>query len=130
MWARGKCCLRRCIELLSCSPRVEVAAMRLQPAVQKLNPPVLAVVAMLVWRSPPLLPLSRQRRWCVLVRVRDKRCRPRPCELLSCSPRVEVATTRLQPAAQELNPPVLAVVAMLAWRSSPLLFHRLRCVLC
>ena len=66
----------------------------------------------------------------MLVLVRDKRCRPRPCELLSCSPRVEVVTTRLQPAAQELNPPVLAVVAMLAWQSSPLLFHRLRCVLC
>ena len=57
----------------------------------------------------------------MLVRVRDKRCRPRPCELLSCSPRVEVATMALQPAAQELNPPVLAVVALLAWRSPPLL---------
>ena len=52
--------------------------------------------------------------------VRDERCRPRPCELLSCSPRVEVAAMALQPAAQELNPPVLAVVAMLAWRSPPL----------
>ena len=56
----------------------------------------------------------------MLVRVRDERCRPRPCELLSCSPRVEVASMALQPAAQELNPPVLAVVAMLAWRSPPL----------
>ena len=53
------------------------------------------------------------------MRVRDERCRPRPCELLSCSPRVEAATMRLQPAAQELNPPALAVVAMLAWRSPP-----------
>ena len=31
----------------------------------------------------------------------------------------------LQPAAQELNPPVLSVVAMLTWRSPPLLPHRL-----
>ena len=57
----------------------------------------------------------------MLVRVSDKRCRPRPCELLSCSPCVEVATMALQPAAQELSPPVLAVVAMLVWRSLPLL---------
>ena len=56
MWARDKCCPRRCIEMLGCSPRVEVATMALQPAAQELNPPVLAVVAMLVWRSPPLLP--------------------------------------------------------------------------
>ena len=49
--------------------------MRLQPAAQELNRPVLAVVAMLPCRSPPLLPSSRPRRRCVLVRVRDERCR-------------------------------------------------------
>ena len=49
--------------------------------------------------------------WCW---VRDKRCQTRPIELLSCSPRVEVASMRLQPAARELIRPVLVVVAMLA----------------
>ena len=44
----------------------------------------------------------------MLVWERDKCCQPRPIELLGCSPRVEVATMRLQPAAQALNPPVLA----------------------
>ena len=112
--ARDKRCRPQPCELLSCSPFVQVASMRLQPAGQELSPPVLAVVAMLAWRSPLLLPSSRRRRRCVLVCVRDERCRPRPCELLSCSPRVEVATVALQPAVQELNPPVLAVVAMLA----------------
>ena len=56
----------------------------------------------------------------MLVRVRDERCRPRPIELLSFAPRVQVATMRLQPPGQELNPPVLAVVALLACRSPPL----------
>ena len=51
------------VELLGFSLRVVAATMRLQPAAQELNPPVLAVVAMLAWRSPPLLPSSaRQRR--------------------------------------------------------------------
>ena len=59
----------------------------------------------------------------MLVSVRDERCRARPIELLSCAPFVQVATMRLQPAGQELSPPVLAVVALLAWRSPSLLFH-------
>ena len=56
----------------------------------------------------------------MLVSVRDERCRARPIELLSCSPRVELASMRLQPAGQALSPPVLAVVALLACRSPPL----------
>ena len=97
--------------------------MRLQPARQQLNPPVLAVVALLSWRSLPVLPSSRQRGGgsYSLVWVRDEGCRPRPIELLSCSPRVQAASMRLQPARQQLNPPVLAVVALLAWRSLPVL---------
>ena len=56
----------------------------------------------------------------MLVSVRDERRRARPIELLSCSPRVELASMRLQPAGQALSPPVLAVVALLACRSPPL----------
>ena len=74
--ARDKCCQARPIELLGCSAHVVVGVMRLQPACQLLYPPVLAVVALLAWRSPPSLPSSRQRRRHVLVWVRDKRCRP------------------------------------------------------
>ena len=92
--------------------------MRPQPAGQQLNPPVLAVVALLAWRSPPLLPSSRQRGGgsYSLVWVRDERCRPRPIELLSCSPLVDAASMRLQPARQHLKPRVHAVVALLVCR--------------
>ena len=56
----------------------------------------------------------------MLVPVREKRCRARPIAVLSCASFVQVAVMRLQPAAQELSPPVLAVVALLACRSPPL----------
>ena len=57
----------------------------------------------------------------MLVRVRDERCRARPIELLSCSPRMEVAAMRLQPVGKQLSPLVIAIVALLAWRLPPLL---------
>ena len=117
---REKRCRACPIELLSCAPRVKVAPVRLQPAGQELSPPVLAMVALLACRSPPLIPSCRQGRQHVLVSVRDERCRARPIELLSCSPRVELASMQLQPAGQERSPPVLAVLALLACRSPSL----------
>ena len=49
--------------------------MALQPAAQELNPLVLAVVAMLAWQSPPLLPsVSAKEAVRAVVRVRDKWC--------------------------------------------------------
>ena len=118
---REKRCRARPCELLRCAPFVQVATVRLQPAGQELSPPVLAVVALLACRSPPLPSIvSTNGRRHVLVSVREKRCRARPCELLRCAPFVQVATVRLQPAGQELSPPVLAVVALLACRSPPL----------
>ena len=76
---REKRCRARPIELLSCAPFVQVAAMRLQPAGQELTPPVLAVVALLACPSPPLLPSSRHTEerqhvsWCAYVRSSNHR---------------------------------------------------------
>ena len=53
----------------------------------------------------------------MLAWARDKRCRTQPIERPGCSACVAVAMTRLQPAYQEPKSSVLAVVAMLAWRS-------------
>ena len=56
----------------------------------------------------------------MLVWVRDKRCQTQPFELLklSRSPRMQVATMRLQPAGQQLYPPVLTVDSLATCRIS------------
>ena len=60
----------------------------------------------------------------MLVWVRDKRCQPRPIELLGWSLSVEAAATRLQPVCQQLYPHMHAgrCVGRVAL-SPPLLLH-------
>ena len=54
--------------------------------------------------------------WLRMRRARDKCCQARPIELLGCSAYVVVGVMRLQPACQQLKPPVYTVDAMGAWR--------------
>ena len=60
-WARGKRCLQRCIEVLSRSPHVVVASVRLKPTWLQLYPPMHAMSALGAWRIPHMLPSFRER---------------------------------------------------------------------
>ena len=106
------------MELLGCSAYVMVGMMRLQPACQQLKPPVHARW-MRWWARGAFMHASTVSRigngsahWC----GRGKCCQARPIELLGCSAYVVVGMMRLQPACQQLKPPMHAVNAMGTWR--------------
>ena len=93
-----------------------VGVMRLQPACQQLKPPMHAVDAMSVWRIHACFHSLCLVASITGVRARDKCCQARPIELLGCSAHVVVGMMRLQPACQQLKPPVHAVHAVGALR--------------